>query len=741
MITASRLAPSSENSGNYRSATAMAPNGGGVLPSGMGSNPASSGANTEPVGAYDDGGMIPDDQAQVPAQSAEQDGQEQQGAASATVDPMSVVKGALAFGRKSMGLPQSFFGGQQQEQGFDEGGEVGEQPDQGMIPAQGDQAAAGGQPQTPDPHKAVQYLTGAGALAPEQVAALDQQVDPQGQMEGSERKMKALSSAGSPQAQFGYLQAMRQKFNAFGAGARAAAKGGNGRPANPAEAAAAANQAFENLPTGQHIAFAPAKGGFAMMARPHAAQGPQQAMEDGGAVSRLPDDQDSENIEDRRDEHGEGYVSKSAGADPSGQGVLDVPETKSSKNPADEGVIRKKTLAFDDGGEVPETDGDDSADAGVIPSDTAAVTGEAPTDQAEPAQTAQPTILTPEQFDKVVNPETFEKATEKGWMDTLKDIMSAVNPMGSAQAGPLKSGGNVINGQNQGTTPPDRVQPLNGPAGGGAPAPEGGMSTAPKKQDRLDQGQRPQPQAQVDPRARDAALMDRLSQQATKLFPWASQQDQRANYIQRMMEKASDQQGRMDLQDHSGKSQVEQLRQAGIQQRQTQSQGAQLEREKFKQGAIDARSQAGREAKTAQVQQLIASRDRAGLLNFVHKEHGTMMNANPKMTAQQFISEMGRLYEMDPKVAAASLQQIQTQGGQQQGPPQQGAAQPGARPQGANMDAATEGARKPYTKNGVTREYEFGKDGMWHLVPDEQKTPAPSSQKFLGSSGAQNLLR
>jgi hypothetical protein len=193
-----------------------------------------------------------------------------------TPDPMSVIQNALGWGRQQMGLPQDFFSQDQQpdeqQPGYDDGGVIPEQPQQ--DDQQGDGA------QLPDPRRTMAYLAGAGNMPPDAAMALEQRADPQGQMAPSERKMAAVASAGSPQAQFGLLQHYRTRFNAYSAGAQAAMDQGN-----MAQAAQAATKAMENVPNGHNVRFAPAKGGLVMHSAPHAQQGgQQQGMAEGGAV-------------------------------------------------------------------------------------------------------------------------------------------------------------------------------------------------------------------------------------------------------------------------------------------------------------------------------------------------------------------------------------------------------------------------------------------------------------------------
>lgn len=425
------------------------PTDGGVLPMGGASNNggeygmdggglstsssyggSSGGSSGGSMSAYDGGGEVPDD--------AEQDGVgTQQGAQAATLDPMMAIQRTLAYGRKKMGMPANFTQGPGSEQSFDDGGEVdtGEETSgSGVIQPQTPQGAqpGGGMP---NPQHTLMYLTGAGNVSPDIADALEKKLDPQGQMDASTRTLHAIASAPSPDAAFGLMQHYRTRYNAYAGGARAALDQGNA-----GQAAAHATQAFQNIPTGYDVRFAPAQGGIAMSAKK---LGPQQsaqpAMEDGGEVGafdRLGDDHLSDNVEDRREE---GVTSKTGtlpetDANNQRRALGDAQQKESG--PVDEGVVRKskmKVVSYDDGGEVDEDEGD----GGVIPTQT---TNEPPDPsmdqpaQAEPEQDwGQPNVLTPDQFKKVVTA-GYDKPLDDGFSKFMSSILQAMNPVGSAQA-------------------------------------------------------------------------------------------------------------------------------------------------------------------------------------------------------------------------------------------------------------------------------------------------------------------
>lgn len=147
----------------------------------------------------------------------------------------------------------------------------------GMIP-EGDEA-----PQTEEEapqgggasqQSAMAYLSGQGGVSPEVAQAMEQQVDPQGQMDPSERKLQAIQRTGAPDKAFALMQHYRGKFNAYSAFARAALQGAGGRPPNPMAAADALNQAYSNVPDGNSMHFTPTRGGMRVSVKPTAPKPP-----------------------------------------------------------------------------------------------------------------------------------------------------------------------------------------------------------------------------------------------------------------------------------------------------------------------------------------------------------------------------------------------------------------------------------------------------------------------------------
>ncbi len=284
-------------------------NGGGGINYGVAGG-QSAPATTRRTMAFDDGGEIPGE----PEDDNDADDQDVTGGGNTSSDPMDVIRAALGFGRKQMGMPASFYGTDTGDQGVMPGMDDG-----GVVPTQDDQQQGTGG-NLPDPRKTMMYLAGAGAVSPDIASAMEQRVDPQGQMDPAERVMNTVAAAPSPAAQFGLLQHYRSRFNAHSAAAQAALDQGN-----MAQAAQHATAAMANAPTGHSVQFAPARGGLAVSAKKIGGQKQQQGFDDGGAVD--------------------------------------------ADNPAV--IMRGAQRSYDDGGQVPPdvAAAGDAAGAGVIPAD------------------------------------------------------------------------------------------------------------------------------------------------------------------------------------------------------------------------------------------------------------------------------------------------------------------------------------------------------------------------------------
>lgn len=197
---------------------------------------------------------------------------------------------ANPFDTKTAPVP---FGKRREVPGYAAGGVIDEgdmgNPDTGMPQQPQDNAPTDGpganlaMPQMPPGLKP--YVMGAGAMPADQALALEQRVDPQGQMDPAQRKLMAIANAGDPKQQFGLMQHYRQRFQLLNAYATAAAQGSPNRPANLQEAAQAATRAYHNVPTGQSVSFAPAGNGIHVHIGQLGQQQPQQGFDDGGTVA------------------------------------------------------------------------------------------------------------------------------------------------------------------------------------------------------------------------------------------------------------------------------------------------------------------------------------------------------------------------------------------------------------------------------------------------------------------------
>lgn len=108
------------------------------------------------------------------------------------------------------------------------------------------------------------YLSGQDAAPPDQVSALEQQVDPEGILDEGTRKLLAIDAAkqsGGNEAAWAAAQHYRKKYDAYrGFAAAALSKG------DVAGAAQAAQQAYPNLLDGTDVKFTPAPMGEGVVA-------------------------------------------------------------------------------------------------------------------------------------------------------------------------------------------------------------------------------------------------------------------------------------------------------------------------------------------------------------------------------------------------------------------------------------------------------------------------------------------
>ena len=235
------------------------------------------------------------------------------------------------------------------------------------------------------------YVMGSGAVPPDQLDALTKQIDPQGTMDPAERTLRAIATGQNPDQSFGIIQGMRQKFNRYQAFAKTAAQGIQGKPADLGAAAHAANQAYENVPDGTNVQFAPAKGGVAVRvsrvaggsAQPNQQRG-QQGLADGGPVGTLgPNSQSNDNSE--------GAWTGSSVQQPQ-KGVLPVASDK-----FDPRAFLKSQKGYADGGDVTDDEPVDND------TDAAATT--------PPAAGGNPPLPTPAPMQQDAGPPTSDEVS------------------------------------------------------------------------------------------------------------------------------------------------------------------------------------------------------------------------------------------------------------------------------------------------------------------------------------------
>lgn len=726
-------APPSAAAGPQTPATAPASGGGGVLAyggptsgfggPGMGMMPASSpasdnggsygmgglgrpdnGGSNETAIGLDDGGEVPD----------ESDGAigAQQGAESATFDPMQAISMVLAYGRKQSGLPANFSQGPGAAQAFDDGGEV-EQEDGGVIP-QGapSNVTAGGNSQMPDPRKILSYLTGGGNVSPDVAGALERHVDPGGSMEPSRRTVASILAAPNPEAAFGMMQHYRTRFNAYSGGARAALDQGD-----LGQAAVHGTQAMENLPTGYHVQFAPARGGVAMTAKKlgRNAQPAVQSAEDGGPISseefdarhpNMVDLPESENVEDRRGEPPDPSLGPDDPRD-AYQGALDA---QIERGAATEREKRNKLFdklgtirGFADGGEVEE---DDTGEGVIQPEAPLDEPQDQPQEQVAPVDEeagGAPTVLTPEQF-KQMMADGYDKPLDEGFGPWLKSILNAVNPVGTANAAEgsgFRPGSPLdrVFAQPAAPAAANPAAPADNPGttSGWLPSPsimkalqeERNQTVVPKtKGDREQVAPQPQPQPQQAQPGPDELRNERLRQYqerveklATKLYPWAGQEDQRSHYVAVTMQKAMESEFRQDQETSRNRGAMEGQRQQGrmsLEQLRQQGRAANTDTLEAGRDTRNLRTNDTRREGYQTRENAVDQRARQAAFERALRQE-RMNNVDPETA----VKNVARQFGVNPEDVQRTLsQQPQARGGQQQAPQQQ---QPAPQSQGGTQ--------------------------------------------------------
>lgn len=637
---------------------------------------------------FDDGGAVdPND---------ESDGTNQQG--SGTLDPMSFVKQAAAYGRQKMGLPTNFSTGEMggaQQPGFDDGGVV---PDQ--QPQQGQQGQ--GNPSAVNPQSAIKYLSGDGAVSPDIAHALEQHVDPQGQMDPAERTMATMQKAPSDEARFGMLQHYRTMYNGFSAGARAAMDKNN-----PGQAALLATQAFDHTPTGMKVHFAPAQGGIAVSARKlgGGAAPQQQGYAGGGPVD------DSGNLVQRSAPDGRGVMDDYDEADytQGGRGNGNMPDSASRiartmPEGAAEGIVDhvnqaepstniedrrgesgfrsavRNVTGYDGGGEVqpdqPENDDgtSPSPDQGVIPSE-ASPEGASPAGDAAPpppsddtAAGDQPTthVLTPQQF-KALMQSGFDKPIDDGVGETL----TALGPITNASGQPFDFNKAPVAGPDNPLGASKRLQ-----AQSDEPLAQAQKEAVDATSQVENPGAKPAAPADADKTKRQGRYdeqLDRAEKLASKLFPWASQTDQRNAYVAKQM----------DAFEHDIAAKTEGGKNDTANNVRLLAAQEATKRSAAHDDAVTARQTTGIQSK----QEFQKAQQAFQSLDHTQRQQVEMLvnqiKAAPTATPEDIqaaVKSHAKFLGMDQQVMSNLVQMLQQRGGQQQQSPQQGSLQTQSQP-------------------------------------------------------------
>ena len=375
--------------------------------------------------------------------------------------------------------------GLQQDPALAAGGDMADPSAAGMpappqaVPQQGGAVpSAAPQSQTPIPAPGAiapgqglrQYVSGGGALPPDVAQALENRVDPQGQMDPAERKLTAVAKA-PPQAQFGLLQHYRQKFNHYNAYARAAAEGTPQKPADMAASTQAATQAFHNAPTGHSVTFTPVQGGVKATVNKLGKGKKDTSHADGGVIPARP-------------------------AGPGGDQPDDNPfPTKTPPIPFGKRIL---VPGYDDGGSAAAADAPDALDTSqnISPDDTGG---------------GESVVLPTGAYLQMLQGAKagWDGIMDRGAPDFLKQFVGAVGGQGSTPTTPAQTSGTATG---QGATPsaPGYTDPALDQAAGAAEYQD------PALQQQAQQAQTPTPQ----PRPAGAPLNP--TQQASGVYPYGN---------------------------------------------------------------------------------------------------------------------------------------------------------------------------------------------------------------------------
>jgi hypothetical protein len=484
------------------------------------------------------------------------------------------------------------------------GGNIVSMDQGGVMPS-----SSGGMPQ-PQQGGLKTYLTGQDAIPPDAAQALESKVDPQGQMEPNERKLRAVASAPDKDSQFGLMQYYRQRFNAHSAFAQAAAKGSPQKPPDLNASTQAATQAYHNLPDGNAMTFTPTKSGVHVNVRDLTGGGSSQpqdgsdqsdvtAAATGGAI---PDPKEIPYRTKWREKNG-----KKAGPQPTepkgftkafaaGGAVPDDSDPQGMGDPGGAmgtGPEGNNPVPVETTPESPDQAVDPNAIAGAIGSDPAnAGNPGIPSQPYQPSAGTTPYTLArdaagaakdfvmsiPQYLGFLGKHGQYDAVMDKGAESAIQDAVndqSLAQPMQTGQQ-PVQAGGQQVGAPSMGSENAPYTTAHGGenwqnltPAGGGSGSASQQPDPDPSGNDRIVQLPRnPTPQQIRDFNASNggAAARQRFNQQAAsddsdegmaqKLYPWASQAKERAAYVRAQAGEKQTQGNAIDLQKLKNEGQI-----------------------------------------------------------------------------------------------------------------------------------------------------------------------------------------
>jgi hypothetical protein len=442
------------------------------------------------------------------------------------------------------------------------------------------------------PQKMAGYIMGADGVTPDVAQAAETQVDPQGQMDPSQRKLLAIAQQGNPQQAWGLMQHYRQKFNAYNAFAKVAAQGTPQKPADLGASTQAATQAYQNVPDGTSMTFTPKGNKVAVSVKRFAGGKGQQGYADGGAVqasSSSSSGKSSGNSSSKQwsdEDEARQQINEGVNAQAPGGSLTSAALSLYGAGASAQGISNaRKMTGYDDGGAVdddnptpvqmagaPLNEDDNSVTAPVAggnpplptPAPQAKSQGviPAPDDQAA-AQVSDPNHANEDQatVDKYMSPEAIrnfvlsipqyvhwlahdgqaDSVQDKGVEKTLSDAEKTIPQM---QSPPPPSGA------------PHGV-PNTRPATSPSPSSFQGVPVQ-NLQTRPVSSTLPQQQLQpVQMQQQEPAIDPDIQRQAWALFPWGDQARPRQQFILQQLGSKQSQGNTLALQELKNKGQLE----------------------------------------------------------------------------------------------------------------------------------------------------------------------------------------